>query len=189
MNSSPRRNEIQLHEQEARWFAVYTKYKREKLVYKRLQDKGMCTYLPLQKLTRHYTRKVKKVELPLISCYIFVKITKAEYVPVLETPDVVHFVKFAKQLLAIPEEEMQLLQRVVGENIEVEIKPNDFQEGDEVEVIGGQLTGLKGLLVRRDSNKNFLIELTNLGYSMEMHVPVEYLRVVKRLSAHQEVLG
>ena len=79
----------QLHDTEARWFAVYTRYKREKIVRKQLSDKGIECYLPLQQFTRHYTRKVKQVQLPLISCYIFVKICKPEYIKVLETPEVV----------------------------------------------------------------------------------------------------
>ena len=167
--------ENHLDEQEARWFAVYTRYKREKVVRKQLEDKGIVTYLPLQKLVRRYTRKVKHVELPLISCYIFTKIKKSEYVPVLETPDVVNFVKFSKNLIAIPEEEIHILQRVVGENIEVDVDQNSYQEGDEVQIIGGQLTGLKGKLVKTDSNKNFVVELENLGYSLRMEIPGEFL--------------
>ena len=88
--------ENHLHETEPRWFAVYTRYKREKLVAQQLRDKGIEVYLPLQHFTRRYTRKIKKVEMPLISCYVFARITKKEYVPVLETPDVVQFVRFAK---------------------------------------------------------------------------------------------
>ena len=90
----------QLCDTEPRWFAVYTRYKREKLVLKELQRRGINAYLPLQTVTRYYTRKVKTVHLPLISCYIFVQITRPEYVPVLEVPDVLNFVRFRKDLLS-----------------------------------------------------------------------------------------
>lgn len=172
------KSENHLDSQEAKWFAVYTKYKREKLVNQRLNEKGIQTYLPLQQFTRRYTRKVKKVELPLISCYIFTKITKQEYVPVLETPDVVHFVRFSSNLIAIPEEEIQILQRVVGENIEIELEPHAYQEGDEVEIIGGNLTGLKGKLVRKENKHRFFVELEKMGYTLQMEVPLELLRKV-----------
>ena len=94
--------ENHLDNHEARWFAVYTRFKREKVVKRALQEKGITSYLPIQKLTRHYTRKVKHVEMPLISCYIFTKITKKEYVRVLETQDVVNFVKFSPTSLLSP---------------------------------------------------------------------------------------
>ncbi|MCB0571202.1 MAG: UpxY family transcription antiterminator [Phaeodactylibacter sp.] len=162
--------EDHLHPQEARWFAVYTRYKREKMVAARLREKGIECYLPLQQLTRRYTRKVKVVELPLISCYIFARINRQEYVPVLETPDVVQFVRFRRNLIAIPEAEIDILRRVVGEGMEVQAEPRQFRPGDEVEIIGGQLTGLKGVLLEQRSDKNFLIELENLGYSLLMQI-------------------
>ncbi len=165
-----------MHESEARWFAVYTKYKREKQVCKQLKSKGIECYLPLQEHTRHYTRKVVKVELPLISCYLFVKITKSEYVPTLEVPDVVKFVRFSRNLIAIPEEEINLIRRVVGEMTDIEVEPSSFQIGDLVEIIGGNLTGLQGKLLDQPGKNNFLLELNSLGYQMRMQVDPKLLR-------------
>lgn len=162
--------ENHLDEREPKWFAVYTRYKREKLVAQRLEQKGIEVYLPLQKFTRRYVRKVKHVELPLINCYLFTRITKKEYVPVLETPDVVRFIQFSKNLISIPDTEIQIIQRVVGESIEIEVTPSEYVPGDQVEIIAGQLTGLKGKLLKKESEKNFLIELESLGYQMLMHV-------------------
>lgn len=158
-----------------RWFAVYTLHKREKLVLKRLQDKNITGYVPLLKYTRRYTRKVKHVELPLINGYVFVKITKKDYVHVLETPDVLHYVRFNRQLVAIPDAEIHILQRVTGEGIEVDTQPLDhFQPGDEVEIIAGNLTGLRGKLLEQQ-HKNFLIELTQLGLSLRIQVNARML--------------
>lgn len=169
-----------LSDEEARWFAVYTKFKREKLVQKQLRERGIEVYLPLQSFTRRYQRKIKHVELPLISCYIFTKITKQQYVPVLETPDVVHFVKIAKDLIAIPDSEIEIMKRVVGEGQEVEVQEGSYQMGDEVEIIGGNLTGLKGWLVNAENEKNLVIELENLGYSLRMTVDPTLLRKTGR---------
>lgn len=177
MNAAPQAEyENHLDEKEARWFAVYTKYKREKLVRQRLEEKGIHCYLPLQRLTRRYVRKVKQVELPLISCYVFIRIVKKEYVPVLETPDVVSFVRISRNLISIPEGEIRIMQRVVGEGLAVEVTPAGYQVGDEVEIIGGNLTGIQGLLLANDNKNNFLIELTNMGYSLRMFVNPALLR-------------
>jgi len=178
--AAPHSAENHLHETEARWFAVYTRYKREKTVAQWLERKGIAYYLPLQKLTRYYVRKVKHVELPLINCYIFVKITKKEYVPVLETQDVVRFVHFSRNLLAIPDDEIRIMQRVVGEITEVSAEPNRFIPGAEVEIIGGQLTGLRGTLIKKQNDKNFVVELDNLGYALHMQVDPSLLELVRR---------
>lgn len=177
--------ENHLHLTEAKWFAVYTRYKREKMVVRHLEQKGIQCYLPLQKFTRYYTRKVKHVELPLINCYIFVKITKQEYLSVLETQDVVKFVQFSRNLLSIPEREMLILQRVVGEIIEIDVEPNRFYPGAAVEIIGGQLTGLQGVLIEQKNDKNFVVELNNMGYSLLMQIEPDMLelRPSSRLAA------
>jgi transcription antitermination factor NusG len=164
-------NDHSLHESEPRWFAVYTRFKREKVVHKRLQEKGIDVYLPLQRFARQYDRKLRSVELPLIGNYIFTRITKKEYVPVLSTADVVHFVKCSQQLIAVPEREIRILQRVVGEAVDIEIEPRQsYVVGDLVEVIGGSLTGLRGILVEKDQKKNFLIELEGIGYALRMQL-------------------
>lgn len=168
-----------LNDSEPRWFAVYTKPKREKLVEKYLRNADISCYLPLQTFTRYYTRKIRKVDLPLINGYIFVKITKKQYVPVLETPDVVHFVKFSKNLIAIPEQDILILRRIVGENIEIEARPlSHIAKGDEVEIIGGRLTGIKGKLVAVENEKNFLVEFNSIGYSLCISVPGHLLQKV-----------
>ena len=168
--------ENHLDDREAKWFAVYTRYKREKLAYRLLEEQDICTYLPIQKVRRRWTRKVRVVELPLISCYIFVKITKAEYVKVLSTEYIVSFVKFSKNLISIPEDEIQVMKRVLGEDIEVDVEKTSFRKGDEVEIIAGNLIGLKGKLVQLHGNQKVLIELENLGYTLQLSIDKQLLR-------------
>ena len=177
-NDYTKEPEVHLHATEPRWFAIYTKYKREKLIHKELQRKGIESYLPIQTVIRHYTRKRKKVELPLISCYLFVKITKPEYVPVLETDDVVKFVRFSKNLLAIPEREIDLLKIIVGEGLPIVAEKKSLRKGDMVEVIGGNLTGLQGILVEEHGEKEMVIDLDSMGYSLRMQIDTKLLKKV-----------
>ena len=162
------RNPSQIDPFEKRWFAIYTRFKCEKWVHRQLRQKGIEAYVPLRTVTRKYRRKVKKVHLPLIHCYAFVKINKSEYIRVLETENVQCFVRFDKQLVPIPEDEMNLLKRVAGDDVgEWETRPlNAFQPGDRVEVIGGPLTGLQGVFLEQKGKRKFLVELHTLGYGI-----------------------
>ncbi|MCB9282495.1 MAG: UpxY family transcription antiterminator [Lewinellaceae bacterium] len=166
---------------ETRWFAVYTRYKCEKMVFRQLVQKKISVYLPLQKHTRRYTRKIRTVELPLISCYIFVKITKDDYVRVLETENVQGFVRFSKNLISIPEYEIDLMKRILGENWEVQAEKTSFVAGDEVEIAVGNLVGMKGILVEADENKSqVLVELERLGYTLRITVDKSILQKTSR---------
>lgn len=163
---------------EARWFAIYTGFRKEKYVQTELAKKGIETYVPLLIQKRQYVRKVKTVELPLISCYVFVKITKPNYVPVLETEYVHRFVKFSKNLISIPEKEMELMRLVVGEKLVMNAEPMRWERGERVQIMGGTLTGLQGKLVRRNNKKEFVIELENVGYAFQLSVAPHLLRKI-----------
>lgn len=170
----------QLHFTEPRWFAVYTSFRREKLVKKMLDKKNIECYLPINRVTRRYASRNKIVDFPLISCYIFVKIIKGQYVPVLETEHVVKFTKIGRDLLAIPEREINIIKRVVGEGLEISMEQADFTIGDDVEIISGNLTGLKGKLMSLDGKNKFAVALDNIGFSLTMSVDASLLNKIRR---------
>lgn len=172
-----KQNINQLHATEARWFAVYTGFKREKIACKLLDKKGITSYIPLQSFTRTYSKKTKQVAIPLISCYVFVCITAEQYISVLETEYILRFVKLRGDLISIPEKEINILRQVVGE-LEVEIDTKILHKGDQVEVIGGQLTGLKGILEEIRGEHKLIITLDTLGYDLRMEVNPLHIRKI-----------
>lgn len=173
--------ENHLDENKARWFAVYTKYKREKIVESRLKEKQIHVYLPLLKVVRKWekSRKIRTVELPLLSCYIFVKIIKKDYVRVLETEHVIKFVRFSKNLISIPEQEINTLKRVIGEEVEVTADQEFYTAGDEVEIIRGNLTGLKGKLLAVEGKNQMIVELKTIGFALRMNIDIQLLKKIK----------
>ncbi len=162
------------------WYAVTTKYKCEKYVMTALRQKGMDAYVPVLRRTRRYTRKIKTYEIPLISCYAFVRMTPAQKVSVLEVPYVHNFVRFNGNIVPVPEREMQMMRRVVGEMTDVTVEPRSWLTGDKVEVIAGSLTGIHGTLVEQCGKHEFVVELETLGYQLRMVVDHHALRKVSR---------
>lgn len=168
----------QICEDTAKWFAIYTRSRAEKMVAANLQKKGIVSYLPLIKTTKKYTKRTKIVEKPLLNSYVFVYIRKSEYLDVLRTEHVLGFLKLANVLIAIPEEEIELLKWVVGEKL-VENISTDFSEGNAVEIVGGQLTGMKGKVVSRLSKKHILVNLETIGYQLELKIPETMLQHIR----------
>lgn len=172
--------ENHLDKTEARWFAVYTRYKREKVVCKDLERKGIETYLPLQKLYKLYARKKKLVEKPLFSCYVFVKITKDQHRFVQDAEGVVDFVRFSKNLISIPDNEIEIVKRIVGESLEIVLEDQAYHAGDAVEVVSGSLSGLKGKLLDKKGKKNFLVQLNQIGYNLLIEIKPKDIRKIDR---------
>ncbi len=179
MRKQPSQTINQLDAKEARWFAVYTNYKREKLVEKRLTQKGIECYLPIQKVVKQWSKKRRTMELPLISCYIFVKITLKNYVPVLETDYVLKFIKFSKDLIAIPEEEILFLKNLLEEDIEFEVEAAPpLQKGDRVEITTGSLAGTKGRLIETTGKNRVLITLEHIQHTFSLSVEKHLIQKV-----------
>lgn len=174
----------QLDNHEKRWFAIYTKYKCEKYVVMLLDRKRISSYVPLQTKIKRYKSKVKKSQIPLINNYVFVHITKKEYISVLETEYVFRFIKLGKNLISIPEEELDVLRRIVGDIEDMlPLLGNTISVGEEVEVIGGQLIGLTGKVISQMGKKKFVIELKNIGYQFHIQIDLALLKPLRLAKA------
>ncbi|MBK9255834.1 MAG: UpxY family transcription antiterminator [Saprospiraceae bacterium] len=172
----------QLNPTEKRWFAVYTKYKCEKYVADVLFKKGIEAYVPLISKTRRYTRKIKTFHTPLINCYVFTNIIKDQYIPVLETEYVMKFLRQGKDLLSIPNAEIQILKRISGDVIEAySISSEEFQSGELVEVASGHLTGMKGKIVSRSGKHSFVVDLDTIGFQLRINIDLKLLKPINHL--------
>ena len=169
------RQENHLSDIQSRWFAVRTKFRSEKEVVRRLAKKGIEAYTPINRVVRQYKRKRKVIDLPLINSYIFVRIKRENYVQVLETQYVHRFISFSKNLVSIPQEEIDLLKRICQEISDIETENIPFQKGKPVEIISGNLTGIQGTLVD-DLGKNFLVELEYIGIGLRLEIEPKYLK-------------
>ena len=180
--TKPLDHESHLSEDQPRWFAIRTRYKSEKLAYKQLISRQIDAYLPIRHLIRRYGRKKREVDLPLINNFVFVKIVKKDYLTVLQTEYVNGFLKLGHNLLSIPEEQIELIRRLLGENIDLEVVENRILEkGDWVEITSGPLLGMRGKLVQVKGKEKVLVELINSGYSLEISIDNQ---LVKRVEAY-----
>ncbi len=172
--------ENHLHKDEPRWFAIYTKYKCEKYVVDKLKRKRIHAYVPLLSKIKKYSRKTKEYKIPLINCYAFVYITNSQYVKVLETEHVMGYIKQGKNLISIPKKEIDLLKRIVGELEYIEMTPLEFQPGAPVEIISGNLTGVRGKLIDTKGKHEFVVDLQNMGFQLQMIIDKSLLRPLNR---------
>jgi len=163
----------------SRWYAVYTRPRAEKQVFKRLEEAGIETFLPLQKTIRRWSDRKKLVEKPLLSSYIFIK-TRPKYFPaVFTTPGVVRIVTFEGKPVAIPQYQIDNLRLLVDSNADVEVTKEHLGKGDMVEVTTGALKGLSGELIRIGSKKKMVIRLDKLDQNIIVTIPVTFLKKIK----------
>ena len=133
---------------ERKWFALYTKSRWEKRAYQQLVEKGIETYLPLEKRLKQWSDRRKWVEEPLIRSYIFVKTTEHDLQQALNTPGIVTVIRFSGRPAPVQEKEIALIRSVLSSEEEFEVTGDAFALGQKVCVDHGTLKGLEGELVQ-----------------------------------------
>src|SRR5664280_2032448 len=126
---------LQKKDSEDKWYALYTRPRAEKLVFGRLEEESIETFLPLQKTYRMWSDRKKLVEKPLLPSYIFVKTNKKNFPKVYTTTGVVKFVSFEGQPVSIPQNQIDILRLLINSDAEIEVSVEKFAKGDNVEVI------------------------------------------------------
>lgn len=159
------------------WHVVKTKTKCEKFVRDRLRMMGLDAFVPLRKRTARYNRKVKVYELPLITCYTFVRLDRSRRNDVLALPYVQGMLKTNGKDCIVSDREIQWLQKISGTELDVKTEPLSLREGDRVVLAYGQLAGMEGIILSQRSKHEMVVALESLGIQMVIEVEKEMLEL------------
>jgi transcription antitermination factor NusG len=156
---------------EASWYAVHTKARHEKRVAAQMEEKRVFTFLPLLQQIHRWSDRNEKVEVPLFSCYAFVRIvqTNEERLKVLRTPGVLGFVGCERQGTAIPKEQIESLRAMTGAAAKCFAHPF-IEAGKRVRIRGGSLNGVEGILVRQGEDRSLVVSIELLQRSVAIRV-------------------
>ena len=164
------------------WFAVFTNPRAEKRVAERLELEGYEVYLPLVTTVRQWSDRKKKVKLPLINSYVFVRTTKKELRGTLNTPGVVCILTYLRNPAIIRDHEIIniriLLKQVVNEDGFQTIKSEDLAKGEAVEILQGPFKGLSAEYVQHQGRYDVALRIEALGSVILIHVDQEHIRKI-----------
>jgi len=157
--------------EESNWYAVHTMARHEKRVAAQFEEKRVSTFLPLLCQIHRWSDRRVRVEVPMFSCYAFVRIVQTvdERLKVLRTPGVLGFVGSERQGTPIPDEQIESLRTAISENIPC--FPHDFiSAGRRVRIRGGSLDGVEGILVRQGVDQSLVLSVQVLHRSVAIRV-------------------
>jgi hypothetical protein len=102
-----------------RWYALQTKARHEKVVKERLEKRGVEIFLPTVTEIHRWSDRKKKVEVPLFSCYLFVRLapTKMDRLRILCLEGVFRFVAHGNAGLPIPDEQIETVRSLVDSQV------------------------------------------------------------------------
>ncbi|MDQ3016523.1 MAG: UpxY family transcription antiterminator [Bacteroidota bacterium] len=159
------------------WVVLRTKTKCEKFVRDRLMAMGLEAFVPLRKRTARYNRKVKVYELPLITCYTFVRLDPVRKNQALALPYVHGILKTQGQECIVSDREIHWLQKISGADFEVRTETLSMNIGDKVILAYGQLAGMEGTILSHRSKTEVRVALESLGIQMVIEIDKEMLEM------------
>ena len=158
-----------------RWYVAYVGTRAEKAVRDRLISLGYEAYAATQWEIRVWQNgRKKKIERPVITQYVFIRLTGRQRAVVVTMPEIHYFLvnkagatnEYGRHLPAvIPDAQMQMLQRMLGQSDSaVRFATSGFAIGDTVRVLGWG-DNLEGHVVRipGDHAKYVGIRIDQLG--------------------------
>ncbi|HWQ52164.1 MAG TPA: UpxY family transcription antiterminator [Bryobacteraceae bacterium] len=162
-----------------RWFAVFTQTLREQYVASLLRNKGYTAFVPLYKVSRRWSDRLKEVDFPLFPAYLFCQLDPDDRMPILSTPGVKGIVGIGKVPTPVCDSEVEAIRTIVASG-QGGVPWNFLQTGVSVRVDGGPLRGLEGILVQIKSQYRVIVSVTLLQRSVAVEVDLEWVRPIRR---------
>jgi len=153
----------------AAWYATYTHARHEKKVAQQLEERHIEYFLPVYRSLRRWKDRRKELDLVLFPGYVFVRLSLADRLRVLQLPGVVRFVSFNGQPAALLETDIEALRNGLTHGVRAEHHPY-LTVGRRVKVVHGPLTGARGILVRNKTNCRVVISIDAIMRSVSVEI-------------------
>jgi transcription termination/antitermination protein NusG len=152
---------------EARWYAIRTRSRHEKVAARELESQGIKVFLPLVTSLRQWSDRSKKVELPLFPGYAFVRVAylSGDRIRVLKATGVVNFVGTNALGASIPDEQIESIRTILLRKVAVKDHPF-LQLGQRIRIRSGSLSGVEGILVAVKGARTLVISVEPIQRSL-----------------------
>jgi transcription antitermination factor NusG len=128
------------------WFAIRVRSQCEKITSCTLRGKGYEEFAPVYRSRRHWSDRVKELDLPLFPGYIFCRLDPHDRLPVLTSPGIVSIIGVGKNPEPVDDSEIARIQAIVSSGVLAAPWPF-LHAGQKIAVTRGPLTGVEGFLV------------------------------------------
>lgn len=157
---------------EGKWYALHTKSRFEQKVYNGLCSKSLEAFLPRMLVMSRRKDRRKKIFVPMIPGYVFVRSTLVPeaYHRIIQTVGVVRMISFKGEPVPATEEEIRSLMVLNGTDRTVQNRAY-MNKGDLVKIMEGPLKGLVGFYLHHKGKNDKVavsVELLNRSLAVEI---------------------
>jgi transcriptional antiterminator NusG len=143
----------------AHWYALYTRYRCEQLVYNQLATKGFHVFLPKLDVWSRRAGQRHLISVPMFPSYLFLRyaMDKQGYIEVRKARGLIRILgERWDRLSVVPDVKIEAIQKVLRARLPVLPHPY-LKEGQRVRITCGPLAGAEGILVHSKPAKGLLV--------------------------------
>jgi len=160
----------------SRWFAIYTKPRREKKLADYALKNKICYYLPLIESVKHYDRKKVIYTKPMFTSYIFVRATYEQKQLLIVSGHTVSFIRVKDEASFL--KELRYIQLIRTKKVEA--APHQYLEkGSWVRFKEGPLKGVVGLVADCRNIKKVVMQVNILRRAISVTAETNQLEVLE----------
>ena len=149
------------------WFVIHTKPRFEKKVEERLLSLGIEAYCPVRKEIRFWSDRKKKVDVPVLTSMVLVKLEEKNVNDVFNVNGVVRYMFWLGKRAIVRQKEIDILKNYLKGNRFINQEILKYSPGDRINVPG--FSNEDGV-VEKISNNSAWIFLENLGYKIKLNL-------------------
>jgi transcription antitermination factor NusG len=151
------------------WFALKVRSRQERITAKALSGKGFEVFLPLFRCKRRWSDRIKQVDLPLFSTYLFCRFHLQEQISVLSTPGIVQIVSRGKRPEPVEETEISRIRKMIHSGLALE-PWRALVIGQAVRLEDGPLKGMTGTLIQVRGSDRLIVSVPLLQRSVAVEI-------------------
>lgn len=146
-----------------RWYAVYTKPKKEYWAKENLENQNITTYLPLYKKTKRARERRIETISPFFPGYLFINTHKAQNIrSVRYTRGVIRIINDGENPIPVPEKVIEEIKSREDEKGLIRMNNGNFMPGQKVQILDGPFRGVSAIFERHLSEKDRVEVLINI---------------------------
>jgi transcriptional antiterminator NusG len=140
----------------APWFGIHVKSRCEAQVHDELCLRGLAVFLPLQRVKRRWSDRIKTLDFPVFPGYLFCRFKLSESGRILCMRGVTRILGAGSNPIPISEAEIRSIQTLVASKAALFPWPY-LHAGHRVRIDRGPLAGVEGIVVRAEDGRSRVV--------------------------------
>lgn len=169
---------------ELKWYVAYTHSRSERKVHAQMRLHNIESFLPMHKVKRKWSDRVKYVEVPLFPSYVFIRthISKIPYL-ISGTHGIATFISFEGKYAIIKESEIALINKIIRTNQDMSVETGPLKKGKRVKIEHGAFSGFEGIIQRNQNKYRLIVEIKGIRQNLSIDIPIMHLDKIYQSSS------